>query len=76
MNVPESAPRYAHICSVMQHVGVRSEEQENTNTTFRILLIAKCQNAFESMYTRKVSVTKDRINIESCKDKVRTTFKI
>lgn len=76
MNEPETTPQYAHICSIMKNVGVRPEEQNNTNTTFGKLLIAMCQNAFEAMSTRRALVAKDRQHIESCKDKVRMTFKI
>lgn len=69
MSEPALTPLYAHFCSLTKNKGVCSENQ-NTSTTFRTLLIGMCQNAFESMYTRKGLVAKDRKEIESYKDKV------
>lgn len=69
MNEPKLTPQYAHFCSLMKNMEVLSKDSK-TNTSFKILLISMCQNAFESMFTRKRVVAKNRNEIESCKDKV------
>jgi hypothetical protein len=67
MDEPSLTPQYAHICSSMKNMGVHLKDPK-TNTSFKILLIAMCQNAFESMFTRKRMVVEDHNEIESCKD--------
>jgi hypothetical protein len=69
MNEPILSPQYAFICSSMKNMVVHSKDSKS-NTSFKKLLIARCQNAFESMFTRKRAVAKERNEIESCKDKV------
>lgn len=69
MDEPKLTPQYAHICSLMKDTVVQSKD-EKSSTSFRILLIAKCQKVFEAMFNRKKIVAKDRNEVESCKDKV------
>jgi hypothetical protein len=69
MDKPELSPQYAYVCSIMKNNEVQSKDQK-TKTSFRRLLIAMCQNAFESMFNRKRMVAKYRNQIECCKNKV------
>lgn len=69
MDKPQLTPQYAHICSLMKDKAVHSKDHK-PSTSFKIILIKTCQNAFEAMFNRKRIVAKDRNEIESCKDKV------
>jgi hypothetical protein len=69
MNDPTLTPQYAYIYLLMKNMGVHSKDPK-TNTLLRILLIAMFQNPFESMFTRKRTVAKDRNEIELYRDKV------
>jgi hypothetical protein len=69
MDEPKLTPQIAHICSLMKDTVVKSKDQKSS-PSFRKLLIDKCQSAFEAMFNRKQIVTKDRNEVESCKDKV------
>ncbi|XP_025424263.1 eukaryotic translation initiation factor 4 gamma 3-like [Sipha flava] len=68
MDKPELIPQYAHICSLMKDMVVHSKDRKFI-TSFRTQLITVCQNEFEAMFNRKQMITKDRIEIESCKNK-------
>ncbi|XP_025423167.1 uncharacterized protein LOC112692650 [Sipha flava] len=68
MDEPKLTPQIAHICSLMKDTVVKSKDQKSS-PSFRKLLIDKCQSAFEAMFNRKQIVTKDRNEVESCKDK-------
>ncbi|XP_025414206.1 eukaryotic translation initiation factor 4 gamma 3-like [Sipha flava] len=66
LDKPELIPQYVHICSAMKNKEIQSEDSKKT-ISFRKLLINMCQETFESMYNRKRILTKERIEIESCK---------
>jgi hypothetical protein len=67
------SPQYAFICSTMKNTVVHSKDSKS-NTSFKSILLARCQKAFESIFTRKRTVAKERNEIESCRDKVWTIF--
>jgi len=62
------APLYSSLCSAMQSVQVSSKDGKTTS--FKKLIISKCQSLFELDKAQEMDSAKKLTEINSCKDSV------